>query len=173
MRAPLRSVCTFKSLVAPPSPRATAKLDPRRRGEGPRRGAAGPPELQTGGDPARPLRRALPGRSSRPLPLVPLARLLGLGFLDLSAKKSATSSRTHPGQEERKEALSKPVDCGLSAWYPAPGPAHSRILWTPDGWIEGWVDGWKDGVAKAWAHTRRARGVGGGAAVTIIVAAAT
>lgn len=116
MRAPLHSLCTFKFLVAPPSPRATAKLDPRWRGEGLGRGAAEPPERRTGG-PAQPPRRALPACASR----------LGSG-LGLSGPFGDEIPRQPhpPGAAGREGGALEPGDCGLGAGCPAQGLAHSR-----------------------------------------------
>lgn len=74
---------------------------------------------------------------------------MGLGFLDLSAVKSPTC-RTHPGQEEGREALpTDPVDCGLGAQCPAQDLAHSRAGPLDPGLRDGWKEGWGGGRASA------------------------
>lgn len=170
MRAPRRSLCTFKSLVAPPSLPAQQPLDPRWVGAGeggPGRGAAQPPERRTGGPRAAWQTRA-PGRPSRAVSRCASRRIPSLGFLDLSAVKSPTSL-TRPGQGGGREVL--PTQC------PAQGLAYSRALWTLGEWPDGWVGGKKDGEVAGrlpgFARRRDCSVEGGGATIIVATAAGT
>lgn len=154
MRAPLRSLGTFKSLVAPPSPRATAKLDPRWRGEGPARGAAEsaaePPERQTGGPPAASETRA-PRRPSRVTSGCASRPESGLGLSGPCGGE--IPHRPHPsGAGGREGGAPDLMDSWLDAGCPPRGLAHSRALWTLGAWVEGRVGRWRDVCSRSHAH---------------------
>lgn len=173
MRDPLRSLCTFKSLVAPPSPRAAAKLDPRWRGVGPERGAAEraaePPERQTR-LPAASETRA-PSSPGRAASSCASHRDSGLGLSGPFGGE--TPHQPHPsGAGGRERGAPDPVDCGLGAQCSVQGLAHCRALWTLGGWMGGRKDGEVAGRLPRLAY-RPDGSVGGGATATIIVAAAT